>query len=81
MRQQQCCCFLLLLLLLLLLLFVIVCRMAKFRTGSLNPIPAFSFSSFKRELRACAEPWRASARHVEAPLVNTWIDLLTMPSQ
>ena len=39
--QQQCCCFL--------LLFVIVCRMAKFVAGSLNLIPVFSFSSFKRD--------------------------------
>ena len=37
-----CCCFL--------LLFVIVCRMTKFLTGSLNLIPVFSFSSFKRDL-------------------------------
>ena len=40
--QQQCCCFL--------LLFVIVCQMAKFVAGSLNPILVFSFSSFERDL-------------------------------
>ena len=40
--QQQCCC--------LLLLFVIVCRMANFVAGSLNLIPVFSFSLFKRAL-------------------------------
>ena len=43
--KQQCCCFLLLL-----LLFVIVYRMAKFGAGSLNLIPVFSFSSFRRDL-------------------------------
>ena len=40
--QQRCCCFL--------LLFVIVCWIAKFGAGSLNLIPVFSFSSFKRDL-------------------------------
>ena len=39
--QQQCRSFL--------LLFVIVCRMAKIVAGSLNLIPAFSFSAFKRD--------------------------------
>ena len=40
--QQQCCYFL--------LLFVIVCcRMTNFVAGSLNLIPVFFFSSFKRD--------------------------------
>ena len=42
-QQQQCCCFL--------LLFIIACRMTKSVAGSLNLIPVFSFSSFKRDLR------------------------------
>ena len=43
-------CVAILLLLLQLLLFVIVCRMAKLVTDSLNLIRMFSFSSFKHDL-------------------------------
>ena len=46
--QQQCCCFL--------LMFVIVCRMVKFVAGSLNMIPVFYFSSFKRDLCLMVHP-------------------------
>ena len=40
------------------LLFVIVRRMAKFVAGSLDLIPVFSFSSFKRDLFIVCTPWQ-----------------------
>ena len=46
---QQCCCFL--------LLFVVVQRIVKFVAGSLNLIPVFSFSSFKRDI-FLSTPWQ-----------------------
>ena len=68
--QQQCCCFLLLL--------VIVCRIAKFGAGSLNLIPVFSFSSFKRDfifdvpLGSTVSHLRSRFAYIHCNCVRAW---------